>query len=69
MFAPSLPDATVSLRHCLQRSSLRNCEITLALSDLLSAIFVMPFVCGVLVASKWVFGDVVAIFTLSLACL
>ncbi|XP_068674395.1 melatonin receptor type 1C-like [Montipora foliosa] len=36
--------------------------VALALSDLLSAIFVMPFVCGVLVASKWVFGDVVCHF-------
>ena len=36
--------------------------VALALSDLLSAIFVMPFVCGVLVASKWVFGDVVCQF-------
>ena len=36
--------------------------VALALSDLLSAIFVMPFVCGVLVASEWVFGDVVCQF-------
>ncbi|XP_068760990.1 melatonin receptor type 1C-like [Montipora capricornis] len=32
--------------------------VALALSDLLSGIFVMPFVCGVLIASKWIFGDV-----------
>ena len=36
--------------------------VALAVSDLLSAIFVMPFVCAVLVASKWVFGDVVCGF-------
>ncbi|XP_068705489.1 histamine H2 receptor-like [Montipora foliosa] len=32
--------------------------IALAVSDLLSAVFVMPFGAGVLIASKWVFGDV-----------
>ncbi|XP_068762304.1 melatonin receptor type 1C-like [Montipora capricornis] len=36
--------------------------VALAVSDLLSAIFVMPFVCGVLLTSKWVFGDLVCQF-------
>ncbi|XP_068762535.1 melatonin receptor type 1C-like [Montipora capricornis] len=44
------------------RSTTNMYIVALALSDLLSAIFVMPFVCGVLVASKWVFGDVVCHF-------
>jgi len=36
--------------------------VALAVSDLLSAILVMPFVCGVLITGKWVFGDVVCKF-------
>ena len=32
--------------------------ITLAISDLLSAIFVMPFATGVLISGKWPFGKV-----------
>ena len=31
----------------------------LAVSDLLSAVFVMPFATGALITSKWVFGGVV----------
>ena len=33
--------------------------IALATSDLLSAVFVMPFGTDVLITSKWVFGEVV----------
>lgn len=36
--------------------------VALAVSDLLSAISVMPFVCGVLIASKWIFGNVACQF-------
>ena len=33
--------------------------IALAVSDLLSAVFVMPFATGVLITSKWIFGGVI----------
>ena len=33
--------------------------IALAASDLLSAVFVMPFVAGVLITSEWIFGGVI----------
>ena len=33
--------------------------IALAASDLLSAVFVMPFVGGVLITSEWIFGGVI----------
>ena len=44
--------------------------LALALSDLLSAVFVMPFGTGVLITSKWIFGGAqFANFTPSSACL
>ena len=33
--------------------------IALAVSDLLSAVFVMPFATGVLITSNWIFGEVI----------
>lgn len=36
--------------------------IALAISDLLSAVFVMPLGAGVLISSRWVFGDVLCQF-------